>query len=310
MIANVIAVANGKGGVGKTTVAANLAGLAAHSGWDVLLVDLDRQGNLGSDLGYLGESGDDGGRALFAAVVDGRPLEVPLRGVRPSLDVVPGGDHTGNAAAVVAAQLADVDVLRNLERALETVAPRYNLIVVDCPPAGGVMVDLALVAARGLLIPVRHDAASLKGLELMARQYQRVRGHLNPELELLGIVLFGIGRRATTIRQEVRATLEESLGQLAPVFDTVIRFSERGPYDMRMEGKLAHEYETDAEAARSVRLAALHAGTPRELDSLPRYSATASGLAEDYASLADEVLTRFMEIGGGMPDSELQQVTP
>ena len=122
------------------------------------------------------------------------------------------------------------------------------------------MVDLALAAARGLLIPVRHDAASLKGLELMARQYRKVRSHLNPDLQLLGVVLFGIGRSATAIRHEVRATLESSLGELAPVFDTVIRFSERAPYDMRLDGKLAHEYEIAAEAARTSRLAALHSG--------------------------------------------------
>jgi len=309
--ANVIAVANGKGGVGKTSVAANLAGLAAHSGWDVLLVDLDRQGNVGSDLGYLGSPNDDGGRALFDALVDRRPLDVPLRGVRPRLDVVPGGDHTGNAAAVVASLLADIEILRNLERALASVASSYDLIVLDCPPAGGVMVDLALAAARGLLIPVRHDAASLKGLELMARQYRKVRGHLNPDLQLLGVVLFGIGRSATAIRQEVRATLEASLGELAPVFDTVIRFSERAPYDMRLEGKLAHEYEAAAEAARTDRLAALHAGTPGELRSMPRYSQTAGGLAEDYMALADEVLSRFRELAGAATtEPELQEVAP
>ncbi len=219
--------------------------------------------------------------------------------MRPRLDVVPGGEHTGNAGAVVASQLADVDVLRNLERALAAVAPSYDVIVLDCPPAGGVMVDLALVAAHGLLIPVRHDAASLKGLELMARQYRKVRGHLNPDLQLLGVVLFGIGRSATAIRHEVRSTLEASLGELAPVFDTVIRFSERAPYDMRLEGKLAHEYELAAEEARLSRLAALHSGSPSDLQSMPRYSQTASGLAEDYMSLTDEVLSRLHEISAG-----------
>ncbi len=296
MIQNVIAVANGKGGVGKTSVAANLAGVAAQSGWDVLLVDLDRQGNLGSDLGYIGQEGDDGGRALFDALVDGRPLEIPLQEVRPSLSVVAGGDFTGNIAAVVSSQLADVEVLRNLERALSTVASRYNLIILDCPPAGGVIVDLALVAARGLLVPVRHDAASLKGLELMARQYQRIKGHLNPALQLLGVVLFGVGRSATAIRREVRETLEASLGEIAPVFETVIRFSERGPYDMRMDGKLAHEYEVAAEAARSDRLAALRSGAPDALKAIPRYSQTAQGLADDYLHLAEEILGRFAEL--------------
>jgi hypothetical protein len=130
----------------------------------------------------------------------------------------------------------------------------------------------------------------------MARQYQRIKSHLNPTLQLLGVVLFGVGRSATVIRQEVRETLVASLGEIAPVFDTVIRFSERAPYDMRMEGRLAHEYEVAAEAARSDRLAALRSSAPDALKAIPRYSQTARGLADDYLHLAEEVLGRFAEL--------------
>ncbi len=86
MLQRSIAVSNGKGGVGKTSVASHLAGIAAAAGWKVLAVDLDPQGNLGQDLGYYQADRGDSGRSLSDAVIDGTEL-VPLRDVRPNLDV-------------------------------------------------------------------------------------------------------------------------------------------------------------------------------------------------------------------------------
>ena len=95
MIPSCVMVSNGKGGVLKTSLAANLSGLAAASGWSVLAVDLDPQGNLATDLGCLERS--DGGEALLRAVAENAPL-IPLRDVRPGLDVVAGGPRTAELA--------------------------------------------------------------------------------------------------------------------------------------------------------------------------------------------------------------------
>ncbi len=287
---NVIAIANGKGGVGKTSLSANLSGLLANTGWRTLAVDLDQQGNLGADLGYLQDERFDDGRALWDALVDGQPLKSPLVEVRPKLDVVPGGRWTARADTVLTAEGGKNRQL--LRVALAGLQSEYDAIVLDCPPAGGTMVGLALAAARGLVIPVRADAASLKGLEVMARHYQQAKQGDNPDLELLGVVLFAVGLGSTTIREEVKSTLRRALGDVAPVFDSVIRHSERAPYDMRLAGELAHEYELGAEQAKRHRLGLLRQGS-RDAGRHRRYSTTAPGLAEDYASLAQEIMTRF-----------------
>lgn len=281
---NAVVVANGKGGVGKTTLVANLAGLAAHSGWEVLAVDLDRQANLGSDLGYRGTEGDDDGRGLFEAAADGAAL-VPLRGVREGLDVLPGGRWSRRLA-----DRLDGDRGR-LREVLEPVAAGYDLVVLDCPPADETMIAQALVAAGGLVVPVRPDAASLQGLQLMAEQHRRARQH-NPGLRLLGVVLFGVSRAATAIRAEVRDTLERALGRQGLVLDAAIGYAERPAYDMRMQGLLAHEYEASTDEAKRRRLAMLRDGTPTE--QLPRHSAAAEGLAGDFAAVAEEVLGRLV----------------
>src|SRR5690349_23660686 len=92
-LARVVTVANGKGGVGKSTTACNVAGLAAVAGWRVLLIDFDPQGNAGHILGYRWEGRSDGGRHLVDTLITDRPLTPLLRNVRPNLDVVPGGEE-------------------------------------------------------------------------------------------------------------------------------------------------------------------------------------------------------------------------
>lgn len=281
---NVLALANGKGGVGKTTLAANIAGLAAASGWDVLAVDLDHQGNLGADLGYRNTDTDDGGLALQAALAGRRPLAPSGRDVRPGLDVVAGGQHSEALGRLEGGQ--------RLAEVLRPVARDYDLIVLDCPPTDKAVGVQALVAAGGLVVPVRPDAASLQGLQVTADQYRAARRH-NPQLRLLGVVLFGVGRSATAIRAELRAALEDILDGVAPVFEAAVSYAERAAWDMRMSGQLAHEYEATADDARRRRLAMLRNGT--DLRQLPRTSQAAEGLADDFAAVANEILARLVE---------------
>ena len=277
---NALAVANGKGGVGKTSITANVAGTAALSGWRVLAVDLDPQGNLGSDLGYNQRGEGDDGRGMLRALVSGEAVK-PLIGVRDNLDVVPGGEAIDEMAAILTTrQHRDSKAVGAVARVLEPIASEYQLVLLDCPPAGGVLLDAALTAARFLVIPTKRDAGSLDGFVRVARRFAHVRAATNPALELLGAVLFDFGTHDRRMLADTRAELMRDLEGVAPVFEAFVRNSRRGPADMRDRGLLAYEYEEAASRA-----------APWYKDrSGPRYSSSAAGLAEDYQRLTAEIL--------------------
>jgi len=240
VLANALAVANGKGGVGKTSITANVAGTAALSGWRVLAVDLDPQGNLGNDLGYNDDGRSDRGRSLLQAVVAGTAPAV-LHDVRPGLDVIAGGEATEELEAVLTTrQQRDGAAVRVLSEALSRVG-EYQLVLIDCPPSSGVLLDAALIAARFLVIPTRGDSGSLDGLSKVARRFAQVRAAGNPTIELLGVVLFDFGKNDTAVVGRVRDRLTEDLAGAASVFETFIRNSRMAPGDMRELGVLAYE---------------------------------------------------------------------
>ncbi len=286
MLGRSIAVCNGKGGAGKTSVSAHLAGAAAATGWRVLAVDLDPQGNLGQDLGYQQAGRSDGGDGLFRAVTTGAPLQ-PLRQVRANLDVIPGGDATERLhEALTRAVFASPAGLTRLGRTLAPLAAEYHLVVFDCPPGDRVLLDAALSASRFVMIPTQVDDGSLSGLQRVARRFVAVRESTNPALELLGVCLFNVGAGDTRIRAEVRAELETALAGVAPVFDAVIRHARKASRDMRRRGELAFEYQQAAASA-----------TPwyAAPDTTDRFAGNAAGLAEDYVALSAAVLRRYTE---------------
>ena len=304
MLERAIAVANGKGGCGKTSVSVNVAGVAALSGWRVLLVDLDPQGNVGDDLGYRRQGRGDEGEGLHDAVLKrGRIPFEPLRDVRPGLDVIPGGDYTEELATLLQARRnnapsheAAQKELLVLGDVLERVAEEYHLVVVDCPPAGGVLLDAALAAVRWLLVPTRRDAASIQGLVRVAKRFQEVASTVNPSLEVLGVVLFDFGLGHRRMVAEVRESLDASLGSVAHVFDAFVRSAPKASGDMRNAGQLAYEYEVAKTRAAS-------SAKPWE-PGAPRFGANAAGLAEDYQRLTDEVLAAVsnrLSVGAGEP---------
>ena len=293
MLHNSIAFVNGKGGVGKTSITANTAGILANSEWRVLVIDLDRQGNLQKDLGYREDDRHDQGEMLFRALTGDQALEPILTEVRPNLDVIPGGEQIEYADAGLARQGFDQ---RLLAAKLAPLASEYDCILMDCPPAGGIMTSLAMGAARGLVIPVRADDGSTEGLELVADQFQRVKASSNPDLVVLGVAIFALETGATVLRKTVRTELSEALGEVAPVFTSVIRHSARAAFDTRRAGELAHEYETVAMSSKGQRLKALREGGGAALARLRRFSSSADGLAEDYAALVEEIVTRLGEL--------------
>ncbi|MFG2306698.1 ParA family protein [Actinacidiphila glaucinigra] len=291
----VIAVANGKGGVGKTTLAANVAGLAAADDAQVLVVDLNGQGNLSLDLGIRNTDVDDDGEALAEAIVQGAALK-PVRGVRPRLDVCVGGTAIGHLPALLASRYQLQPEVQALQLAvsLQQVAGQYDLVVIDSPPENPPLQQLALAATRWLAVPVRSDRASINdGLGGIARQFALVRKRVNPALELLGVVLFASGSSSKAIRREVRRDVEAVLGAEAPMFTTVVRHSEAVAKQARDRGLLVHELEQ--EAANNPAFWKLRTG---EADRSQVVSATSASVAEDLAGLTREMFGRMADLEG------------
>jgi chromosome partitioning protein len=300
----VVAVANAKGGVGKTSLTAGLAGLAARAGHRVLTVDADPQGNVSRDLGY--PIGD--GNGLAQAMQAGTPLS-PLRGVRPNLDSIPGGSALFDIPATYISRLARGQTMSGLRAALELVTPedpnaQYDLILVDTPPGEPVLQQLVFEASDFLIIPTRSDEASLDGLVTVAHRFAATR-HNNPTLRLLGVLLFGVRHGSTRLREGVRASLEEALEGVAPVFRTAIRYHESAAVDMRRHGLLPYELERRHAAEKSARLKRLH-DRIRGADADGLLSRDAAGLSADYAALADEIIAAIedMESAATTPDPQ------
>lgn len=284
----VIAVVNGKGGVGKTTISANIGGMLAASGYRVLLVDMDPQGNLAEELGYTGTDINDDGMALAQTLVFGSPAQ-PAVGIRENLDVLVGGSHLDMAAAglTMKAQKDPMAAKTALAKALEPMAADYDMVFIDCPPGQETLQQAALAASRWALIPVKTDASSRKGLRDVARRLDAVVD-INPDLDLLGVVLFGVNRSAKRVSETAREAIREDLGADAPVFESMIRHAEAAAQESRERGLLAFELEEAVLAAPKWwelrRGAGQHDG--------PR-SKSAVGVAEDFQGLGEEIVARI-----------------
>lgn len=285
----VVALINSKGGVFKTTLAANIGGLLAASDYKVLVVDLDPQGNVAEDLGYTGTAADDEGRNLAQSLAFGAPLE-PARDIRPNLDVVPGGYHLEAATAALSFQATKdpSGAKLALATALTPIAPQYDLILLDCPPVDEFLQTAAAAAARWLLIPLKTDAASRKG---MAGVMNRLNAVLpdNPDIDLLGVVLTGIGKSATSVRKQARQAIADAFGGNADViFDQTVRHAEATAFATREKGLLVHEL--DEFVRNGPKWYEVLQGEAQAQALAPRSSAN---VAEDLLGVAEEVIRRI-----------------
>jgi chromosome partitioning protein len=251
-MAVIIAVANQKGGVGKTTTAANLGASLAQRGQRVLLVDLDPQGNLTSAVGIARADG----QTVADALLD-RRVQLPIVRVDNGtgrLDLVPASLALAGAEAQLMNKLGRELRLRDQVAQVES---NYDYVLIDTPPSLGLLTINALVAANRVLIPTEARFFSLQGLQMIEESIEEVL-YLNPRLEVLGIILSKFDRRLREEKQ-VADYLRERWG--THVFDTEIGTSSK-----------------ILEASSAGRSVFKYAGAERA--------------AEAYAKLAEEVLRR------------------
>lgn len=296
----VVTLGNDKGGVFKTSCAANLSELYANAGYSVLAVDFDPQGNLGEDLGYT--SASDNGASLRDALITGTQLH-PVENVRPGLDVAAGGEGTYEAEGHLAQMVRDGQeeaAKTALARALAPIAGDYDLILIDSPPKIRLLQELALAASRWLLIPTKTDDSSRKGLQLMGARYQEAL-EFNPSLSLLGVILVGVGSRSRRIQDRARQAIADDFDDPGQILTATIRHVEAAAVDARRRGEVARELEqvVAAEAASKPWYEAL-----RNKDTAgPRLAASAGSLAEDYQHLAEEILDRISQNEAETPEA-------
>ena len=247
----VIALANQKGGVGKTTTAVNLSAALAEKGKKILLIDSDAQGNATSGLGIKIEKG---GKTLYNVITEEEPMSSAI--VKTAYDrlyVCPSDVELSGAEI----ELVDApDRAHRLKKALAAIKNDYDFILIDCPPSLGLVTLNALAAADTVLVPIQCEFYALEGLALLTGTIKRVKKSINPDIEFEGVLLTMFNGRANLsiqVADEVKRYFREK------VYKTVI--------------------------PRNIRLSE----APGFGESVLTYDSRSKG-AESYRALADEVI--------------------
>ena len=243
-MAQIIAVANQKGGVGKTTTTVNLGASLAYAGKKVLLIDMDAQGNATSGLGVRkGEVNKD----IYDVLINEEPLEdVILSSSRENLSMVPATIQLAGAEVELTSLMARET---RLKRAVETVEDQYDYILIDCPPSLGHLTINAFTASDSVLIPVQCEYYALEGLSQLLNTVRLVQKHFNKDLKVEGVLLTMLDARTNLsfeVVNEVKKYFREKVYQT--IIPRNIRLSEAPSYglsiiDYDLKSKGAEVYQ-------------------------------------------------------------------
>ena len=208
-----VAIANQKGGVGKTTTAINIATAMAATGWKVLLLDLDPQGNASTGIGV---AASERTTSSYDLLVDQMPLGQCTMPTRiPGLDIIPATVDLSGAEI----ELVGVENRTDRLRTALTGDHGYDIAFIDCPPSLGLLTLNALCAADTLLVPLQCEFFALEGLSQLLQTVERVQQRFNPDLGIVGIALTMFDRR-NRLTDQVADDVRSCLGNL--VFEAVI----------------------------------------------------------------------------------------
>jgi chromosome partitioning protein len=254
-LGQVIALANQKGGVAKTTTTLNLAVAFKEQGFNVLAVDLDPQGNLTMSQGMDPDSVE---RSMFDVLVHSLPIDEVIH--RTEIDLAVSSIDLAGAELALSSMIGRE---RALQKGLLPARNRYDYVLVDTPPSLGLLTINALTAADSVIVPVQCEYLSLRGLVQLENTLSMIRENLNPTVEIRGILPTMYDGRTLHSREAVEM-LKENFGEL--VFETRIRKTVRYA-EAPVQGSSVLKYEpsgTAAEAYRELAKEVLDGATPRQ----------------------------------------------
>jgi len=243
-MARVIAVCNQKGGVGKTTTAINLGAYLAALGKYVLLVDLDSQANATVGLGVSVGNGDY--NIYHALINDQNPQGFLRKTSLFGFDILPAAQSLAGAS-VELVTMEEREI--RLRKVLDSIRTNYDYILIDCPPSLGLLTVNALAASERVIIPVQCEYFALEGLGQLLKTIELVRGSLNSELQVLGVLLTMYDKRNQLSRQVVNEVMKNFPGRVfESVIPRMVSLAESPSF-----GKTILQFDPDSSAARAYR---------------------------------------------------------
>ena len=237
----ILAITNQKGGVGKTTSAVNLSAALAHLKQRVLLIDLDPQGNATTGCGIVKS---DALPTVYQLLLGDTTLDRAIQKTEFGFDILPANRELAGAEI----ELIELDGReQKLKEALATVTDKYDYVLIDCPPALNMLTVNALVASKSVMIPMQCEYYALEGLSDLVETLRKVRGNLNPDLEIEGL-LRTMYNAQNTLTQQVSDELTSHFGD--KVYNTII------PRNVRLaeapsHGKPAMAYDASSKGAQA-----------------------------------------------------------
>lgn len=243
-MARIISVCNAKGGVGKTTTATNLSAYLAASGKYVLLVDMDAQANATVGLGV--HVAENGSNVYHSLISDLNPSLVIKKTSLFGFDILPAAQNL--AGATVELVTMESRELR-LKKVLDSLRTNYDYIIIDCPPSLGLLTVNALAASERVIIPVQCEYYALEGLGQLLKTVELVRGGLNADLQVMGVLLTMYDRRNQLSNQVLNEVSKNFPGRVFnAVIPRTVSLAESPSF-----GKTILQFDPDSKAARAYR---------------------------------------------------------